>query len=193
MRFWAHEAQRRCSCPPWGKKLCKRRDGTGRSRNRDNEMPRNTVAANACDALAPVSAEAERGGSTRDEGEAELAKESGVPLLIGCLEGREPLTEERAEWIRPTGTVFRPNRRQGGGLGCGTHRAEDAGKSSGASLHEVFLGCACLPAGFQRSSQDGLKVHADFLTISARQYANTVRFLGLDGGDFGGADYGGNG
>ena len=49
------------------------------------------------DALAPVSAEAECGGSTRDEGEAGLAKESGIPLLIGGLEGREPLTEERAE------------------------------------------------------------------------------------------------
>ena len=42
-----------------------------------------------------------------------------------------------------------------------THRAEDAARSSGASLHGVFLGCACLPAGFQRTSRDGLKVRAE--------------------------------
>ena len=65
--------------------------------------------SDACDALAPISAEAERGGRTRDEGEAELAKEGGVPLLIGSLEGREPLAEERAQGIRRTGTVFRPD------------------------------------------------------------------------------------
>jgi len=81
-----------------------------------------------------------------------------------------------------------------GAAGGVRHRvAKDAAKSSGASLHGVFPGCECLPAGFQRTSQDGLKVRADCLTITARQYANTVRFLGLDGGDFGGADYGGNG
>ena len=71
-------------------------------------MPRSTVAANARDALVPVSAEAESGGGATDEGEAELAKEGGVPLLIGGLEGGEPLTEELAERIRPTGTVEGP-------------------------------------------------------------------------------------
>jgi len=131
--------------------------------------------SDACDALVSISAEAKRGGSTRDEGEAELAKEGGVPLLIGGLEGREPLTEELAEWIRPTGTVFRPHGRRSGSLSIGTHRAKDAGKSSGASLYGVFLGCECLPAGFQRTSQDGLKVRGDCDTIINRQNANTGR------------------
>ena len=58
------------------------------------------------------SAEAERGGGAGDEGEAEPAKEGGVPLLIGGIallvggrEGGEALTEKPSQWIKPAGTV----------------------------------------------------------------------------------------
>ena len=44
------------------------------------------------------------GGGAADEGEAELAKAGSVPLLIGGLEGGEPLIEELAGRIRLTGT-----------------------------------------------------------------------------------------
>jgi hypothetical protein len=84
----------------------------------------------------------ERSSCTRRDGtgrEAELAKEGGVALLIVGLESREPLTEERAKRVRPTGPVLRPNGRQGEGLGCGTHRAQDAGKSSGAFKEDANL------------------------------------------------------
>jgi hypothetical protein len=40
--------------------------------------------------------------------------------------------------------------------------------------------------------QDSLKVRSDRLAIIARQYADTVRYLSLDGGDAGNADDGGN-
>ena len=46
-----------------------------------------------------------------------------------------------------------------------------------------------LPAGLQGTSKDGLKVRGDCDTIISRQNPNPVRFLGLDSGDFGGADY----
>jgi hypothetical protein len=57
------------------------------------------------DALAPVSAEAERGGGAGDEGEAKRAEKGGMALLVGGLEGGEALTEKPSQWIKPAGTV----------------------------------------------------------------------------------------
>jgi len=62
-------------------------------------------AADAGDALAPVSAEAERGGGAGDEGEAKRAEKGGIALLVGGLEGWEALTEKPSQWIKPAGTV----------------------------------------------------------------------------------------
>ena len=71
-------------------------------------MPQSTVAAYARDALVPVSTEAESGGGAADEGEAEPAKEGGLPLLIGGLEAGELFTKELALQVRPIETVEGP-------------------------------------------------------------------------------------
>ena len=63
------------------------------------------VAANACNALAPVSAEAEGRGGAHNEGEAEPPEGGGVTLLVGSLELGEAAAEEPAQGIGSPGTV----------------------------------------------------------------------------------------
>ena len=59
----------------------------------------------AGDSLTPVTAVAERGGGTHDEGEAELAEGGGVALLVDSLELGEAAAEEPAQGIGSPGTV----------------------------------------------------------------------------------------
>jgi len=80
-------------------------------------MPRSTVAANTGDALVPVTAEAERAGSVRDEREAELAEKRGVAFLVERFKGREVLPEHLSEECRLPWTVVRPGGWNDGCLG----------------------------------------------------------------------------
>lgn len=78
--------------------------------------------ANAGDALAPVTAEAERGGSVSDERETELAVEGGILLLVERFEGREALPEQLPEESRLPWTVVRPGGRYDRCLGSRIHK-----------------------------------------------------------------------
>ncbi len=131
--------------------------------------------SDARDALVPVSAEAESGGGAADEGEAELAKESGVPLLIGGLEGWEPLKEELARRIRPTGTVESPSARLGRRSGRSCHMEKDAGMGASACLRSfVHSGGVLFVASMFLVGED-----FDPGTVSARtRHASVARHQG---------------
>jgi len=92
--------------------------------------------ADAGDALVPVTAEAEGGGSVRDEREADLAIERGVALLVEGLESRKALPKELLEKTRLLWTVLRLDGPQDGGLGCGIHIEKDVRKRRDASGEE---------------------------------------------------------
>jgi hypothetical protein len=78
--------------------------------------------ANAGGALAPVTAETERGGSMSDEREAQLTVESGVPLLADRFEGREVLPRKPPEESRLSWTVVRPGGQYDGCRGSRIHK-----------------------------------------------------------------------
>jgi hypothetical protein len=121
-----------------GKSSCTRRDGTGRSRNRYSQMPRSTVAANARDALVPVSAEAESGGGATDEGEAERAKSRQrtvahrQPGRRGTVDGRacgaDPAHGDGRESGRLIGQAQRPQ------LPHGQRRGNECFRLLGSSI-----------------------------------------------------------
>lgn len=78
--------------------------------------------ADAGDALAPVTAEAERGGSASDKREAKLAIEKGVALLVERFEGRKALPKQHPEQPRLPWMVVRPGDRHDGRLGSRFHK-----------------------------------------------------------------------
>jgi hypothetical protein len=69
----------------------------------------------------PFTAEAEGGGSVRDEREAELVLERGGAFRLEGLESRGAPLKELAKKIRLPWTVLRQDGRQDGGLGGGIY------------------------------------------------------------------------